>query len=257
MKSLGYKFLILVFSVNIIYSQNYNFKRFGNESVEFIKSPLNWDGNDFIKLGLVSSAGLGLMFIDKDVKHFSQTKIPEEFYIPSEFGRIWGEPYFSAGLSAIFLIHGSMQKNEAHKKLGFEIAQTFTYSIATIGIIKISLGRTRPRVTDDSWNFSPFTSLSDEFLSMPSGHNALAFSLSTVLSNSIQSDTFKILCFIPAALTFFSRIYQNYHWISDAFIGAAIGYFIGNYVVKLHDDEKNDQKISHDNLQIFSINFAL
>lgn len=257
MKSLRHKIFILLFFVSLVYPQSYNFKRYSNETVEFIKSPLNWNGNDFFKLGVITSAGLGLMFIDEDVKQFSQTEIPSEFYIPSEIGRIWGEPYFSAGLSAIFLIHGSVEKNDANKKLGFEIAQTFTYSIATIGFLKISLGRARPSIADDPCKFYPFSSFSHDYLSMPSGHNALAFSLSTVLGNSFQSDAMKVLCFVPAALTFFSRIYQNHHWISDAFIGGAIGYFIGKFVVNLHKDDENGQKLSHENMQLFSINFAL
>ncbi|MBZ0177978.1 MAG: phosphatase PAP2 family protein [Melioribacteraceae bacterium] len=257
MNSLRYKILIFLFFASLIHSQSYNFKRLGDETVEFIKSPLNWNGNDFLKFGLITSAGLGMFFIDEDVKQFSQTKIPSEFYIPSEIGRIWGEPYFSACLSAVFLIHASVVKNEANKKLGFEIAQTFAYSILTIGVIKISLGRERPRISDDAWNFNPFNSFEDNYFSMPSGHNALAFSLSSVLSNSFQSDVMKVLSFVPAAFTFFSRIYQNHHWISDAFIGGAIGYFIGQFVVNLHKFDDNSQKLVPENTPLFSINFAL
>ena len=38
-----------------------------------------------------------------------------------------------------------------------------------------------------------------------------------------------------ATLTGLSRIYGNSHWASDAFFGAALGYFVGRTVVRLHD----------------------
>lgn len=241
----------------MIYSQNYDLKRFGDESAEFIKSPLNWNEKDLLKFGLIAAAGTGLLFIDEEVKSFSQKDIPDEFYIPSEIGRIWGEFYLSAGMSALFLIHGTAANNEANKKLGFEIAQTFTYSVAAVGIIKISLGRARPRITDDAWEYNPFYFSTNDYWSMPSGHNALAFSLSTVISNSFSSDGLKIISYLPAALTFFSRIYQNHHWISDAFIGASLGYFIGKFVTNLHKEENIGQELSNDSFPVFSISLAL
>jgi hypothetical protein len=33
----------------------------------------------------------------------------------------------------------------------------------------------------------------------------------------------------------FSRIYQHQHWLSDEIPAAAIGYFVGNWVVDLHE----------------------
>ena len=42
-----------------------------------------------------------------------------------------------------------------------------------------------------------------------------------------------------ASLTVFARVYDNKHWASDAFLGSAIGYFVGKAVVKYHTAQSN------------------
>ena len=40
-----------------------------------------------------------------------------------------------------------------------------------------------------------------------------------------------------------SRVYQDKHWISDCFMGAALGYFIATWVVDKHEKVvKSDPK---------------
>ena len=50
----------------------------------------------------------------------------------------------------------------------------------------------------------------------------------------------KILPYIPAGLTVASRIYNNAHWASDCFFGAAIGYFSADWVMDLHEKKAKD-----------------
>ena len=52
----------------------------------------------------------------------------------------------------------------------------------------------------------------------------------------------KWLAYLPAVLTAFSRVYQDDHWTSDVFLGAAIGYFVGTWVHNQHDE--NDYSVS-------------
>ncbi len=35
-----------------------------------------------------------------------------------------------------------------------------------------------------------------------------------------------------------SRIYHNKHWAPDVFLGATIGYFVGNFLVNFDNKEK-------------------
>jgi hypothetical protein len=59
------------------------------------------------------------------------------------------------------------------------------------------------------------------------------------MSRHANSTALKILAYLPAAFTMFSRIYQNQHWVSDVVPGAAIGYFAGNWVVDLHEGKRH------------------
>ena len=63
--------------------------------------------------------------------------------------------------------------------------------------------------------------------------------LSTVMSRHANSTVLKILAYLPAGFTFFSRIYQDKHWLSDEVPAAAIGYFVGNWVVYLHEVKRH------------------
>ena len=74
---------------------------------------------------------------------------------------------------------------------------------------------------------------------MPSGHTTAAMALSTVMSRHANSTLLKILAYVPAGFTMFSRIYQNKHWLSDEIPALAIGYFTGNWVVDLHEGKKH------------------
>ena len=55
----------------------------------------------------------------------------------------------------------------------------------------------------------------------------------------------KIVAFIPAFLTAISRVYQNYHWTSDVFLGAMIGYFTGKFITDLHKETELSGQINH------------
>ena len=74
---------------------------------------------------------------------------------------------------------------------------------------------------------------------MPSGHTTSAMALSTVMSRHADKMVFKILAYVPAAFTMFSRIYQDKHFLSDEILAAGIGYFVGNWVVDLHEGKRH------------------
>jgi membrane-associated phospholipid phosphatase len=90
---------------------------------------------------------------------------------------------------------------------------------------------------------------------MPSGHTTSAFALSTVMSRQAHSTFLKILAYVPAGFTMFSRLYQHQHWLSDEILAAGIGYFVGNWVVDLHDGKKH--RINVTSIAPLGISYAL
>ena len=176
--------------------------------------------------------------------------------IPIEAGRIWGEWYTSPIIAGLFALHGISNNNSQSKKIGFEIFESAVLTSGSIGIIKLGFGRSRPYMNKGAFDFNPISFADYDHRSFPSGHTGIAFSLSTVLSQNSKSDLVKVLVYIPAFATALSRIYDDEHWLSDTFLGAAIGYFVGKWVCDIHkSNESNDfrNSVQNNQLIVFSI----
>ncbi len=234
-------FIVCLLFYNTIFAQGfvYNGTQFYNETKKFVKSPIKWNVRDLIILSSITAGTYGLTFVDEDIR-YEVTKdnisYQSTFF---EFGRVWGEPFTAPIIGSMFLIQGSINENEANKRIGYEIVQSYTYTAIVTGMLKISFGRARPYTNKNALNFSPFSFDGDDYYSLPSGHSSLAFALSTTLVLNSKNTIGKIVAFIPALLTVTSRIAYNKHWLSDTFMGSAIGYFIAKYTHNLH---KNPQK---------------
>jgi membrane-associated phospholipid phosphatase len=231
--------LLSVLWVSPLRAQNtYNLSQFGNETVDFIKQPTQWKGNDWLKLGLAGAGTFLVMQIDQPIR---DAVMKDRSYLnsaPITFGKFWGETYSTAAFAGAFGLHGLLTQNNSTKKVGFEIAQAALYSGGITTVLKLALGRARPYTNEGTTKYQPFTIMDDGFHSLPSGHCTLAFALSTVLSRNVDSKALKVLVFVPAALTAISRVYQDYHWASDCFLGAIIGYVVATWVVDLHDSKE-------------------
>lgn len=231
-------FFILIVNSEAQIENLYNFKQFAKEGEDLVEQPLNWKAVDWLKFGAIISGAYGIMQIDEDAQFCVQKNPNSKFSFPVEFGRIWGEPFFSVLFGAAFFLQGTASGNSANLELGFEIEQSLFYTLWTTGILKISLGRTRPYMDKGAFSFSPF-SYRFRDRSMPSGHTSSAFSLSTVLAENSEKDILKVVYYLPAFLTAFSRVYQNYHWASDVFLGAVTGIFIAKFFNDIHEEQES------------------
>lgn len=247
--------ILFLFYSSISAQYNYDFKQFGEETVEFLKQPGKWDGDDYLTIALIAGGTFSLMFVDDAVR---SEMLKDRSYVgsvPLEFARYWGEPVPSIAIAGLLYLHGSLTDDDVTKKIGYEVGQSMIYTAALTQFIKISFGRARPYTGKDPFSLRPFQSLSEDNWALPSGHTSLAFSLSTVLANNTDSDFLKGLAYIPALMTAFSRVYYNRHWTSDVFMGALIGYFIGRFVVNLHEqkEEMNVETFTHRPILSFSL----
>ena len=238
--------LIIIFESSLFGQLKYNFSQFGNETVDFIKQPTKWEGSDWLKIGLIS-AGTFLIMETADQPIRDAVLKDQRYYksVPIEFGRMWGDLYAPVVLFGGFAIHSLLTDDIGTRKIAYEIGQASLYAGAITYILKLAIGRARPYVNEGSTSFHPFSSIvSADNQSLPGGHNTAAFVLSTVLSRNAKPVWLKVLAYLPAALTFVSRVYQDKHWTSDDFLGAALGYFIATWVVDQHENNKSIVEIS-------------
>lgn len=216
----------------------YSLPQFFHESTLFVKQPTKWKGKDWLRVGAVVATTFAVMPLDESITNSTQGEQRYFHSFPVEGGRIYGEWYSIGGVAGIFGIYGAITKDTTAKKISIELFQAGVYSELITIALKIVIGRERPISTEDPFHYSPFN-FNYDFQSMPSGHTTSAFALSTVMSRQANSTWLKILAYVPAGFTMFSRIYQHQHWLSDEIIGGALGYFVGRWVVDLHQGKRH------------------
>ncbi len=133
--------------------------------------------------------------------------------------------------------YGTLTDNENFKNLGLRLSEATFYS----GLINLStkflIGRGRPNISESQYDFRPIDFTWD-YSSFPSAHTTLAFAYSAVMANEYKNFFWKFGWYSFAVLVGYARIYNNQHWLSDVLMGAALGYFIGEYV----NNHKSNQK---------------
>jgi membrane-associated phospholipid phosphatase len=224
----------------------YNFSQFATETWRFVKQPITWDGSDWLRVGLVGGGTFMLMQVDQSIR---DVVIEDQRYyrtIPMEVGRLWAETYPPVLFFTGFAVHSWLTGDVGSKKIAFEIAQAMLYAGGVRMLSGAAIGRARPFSNEGPRSFHPFSrhSPSQDYQSIPGGHCVIGFALSTVLSRNAKPLWLKGLAYVPAALTFVSRVYQDRHWTSDDFLGASIGYFIATWVVDQHEQGESRIRVS-------------
>ncbi len=219
--------------------QLYSIAQFGRESALFIKQPLRWKGKEWLTVGALTAGTILLTYADQPLRNATQGNQQYNTSAAVVGGRIYGEWYSIGGVAGAFALYGWMAKDTSAKKISIELFQAGVYSELVTQVLKMTVGRARPYMNLGPGNFHVFVGSKTDYNSFPSGHSTSAFALSTVMARHAHTTGLKILAYIPAGFTLFSRIYQDKHWVSDELIGAAIGYFVGNWVVDLHEARRH------------------
>lgn len=147
-----------------------------------------------------------------------------------------------------FYIIGRASKQKDLADLGLHGTEAIVVGSVFASALKGAFGRARPYVkppTDStgfdasSWQFGRGWA-KDQYRSFPSGHTVAAFAAAAAVSNESSRwwPEYKwyvgTVMYGGAALVGLSRMYNNRHWASDVMMGAAIGTFAGNKVVRYH-----------------------
>jgi membrane-associated phospholipid phosphatase len=224
----------------------YGVRQFGHETYLFLATPTRWHKADWLRVGVTLAGTAALMPFDMRLTNTTQGQQRYYYSVPVVGGRMYGEWYSIGIVTAAFGGYGILAHDTAAKKISIELLQAGAYSELFTEIMKILIGRARPYENLGPYTYHPFTLTNTGFQSSPSGHATSAFALSTVMSRHAHSTFLKILAYVPAGFTLFSRIYQDYHWASDEFFGAAVGLATGSWVVTLHEGKRHKINIPVD-----------
>lgn len=168
---------------------------------------------------------LALFAIDHQIRGFVKTNIKSaEWETLVQTLNKFGDGGVQAVIAIILMLAGYFNKNDRILRTGkFGLIAIILAGII-VQIIKFTIGRPRPTLTDAGLNnFGP--SLTIGFDSFPSGHTASSFALAAVLSLVFPKGRY--VFYSIAAIAGISRIYLDSHFASDVFAGALLGIWIG------------------------------
>jgi len=233
-----------------LYAENkYTFTQFAYETLDFVEQPVKWECEDYLKIGVISIATGLTMFADQPIRdgvlrdgRFDANGLPIQesqkyfFSPPIVAGRMYGELYSPIVLFSGFALYSLIADDIWSRKVAYEIGQASLYGGGLTFFLKTAIGRARPYNNVGPGTYRPFRDFFvQDYHSLPGGHCQAATIISTVLSRNVEPVWLKALFYVPAALTFVSRVYQDKHWSSDEIAGAAMGYYIATWVVDKHE----------------------
>ena len=153
----------------------------------------------------------------------------------------WGNGLYPAFLLGGFYVYGLAAKKHLPRQVALAGAQVFIMTAISTEIIKQITHRHRPNQDEIPnprlWE-GPFKGW--QYDAFPSSHTSTAFALATLISSVYRDKIWVgILSYGIATGVVWSRVYDNKHWASDVFIGAALGFAIGKTVYHVMQGKTN------------------
>lgn len=207
-------------------------KSYWTDSKDILISPIRWKPKQWLAATAVVGTTILIYQYDSDIRNYFQSR-------PTTFGKNlskyglepWGSGLYSFPMLALFYTQGSIWKNDRSKKVALLGVKAYVISGVLVNIPKYLINRHRP-YHDHPANPNNFDGPSRPFYkSFPSGHTTSVFSVAAVIASEYKTTIWvPILSYSIASLSGLSRIYDDKHWASDVFFGAAFGWAIGKLV---------------------------
>ena len=160
-------------------------------------------------------------------RSFQRDRSPFLTDVSSVF-RQQGEPWYYVSVSVGVWGAGVIANSHDLRRAGRRLMAAVAVSGLMEQVIKQLAGRARPNEGSGAFTFHPFSSLKDSLGvqtrgSFPSGHATAAFAVATSLADDIRNPIATVALYAIATGAAWSRVYDNRHWLSDTFFGAALG----------------------------------
>jgi membrane-associated phospholipid phosphatase len=212
-------------------------KSYFSDTSKIVTSPTSWNKSDLLAAGLVIGATTGLYLADTDIRDFSRRNQSSTGDKSASVGNALGDPLFVLPSLGLFYLYGHINDDSKARQTSLLAVESVAISGVFTWTLKEIAQRPRPDSGESSTTWDgPGKKLGD--YSFPSGHTTVAFSVASVVADQYYSNPYVApVAYGLATLTGLSRVYSDKHWASDAFAGAAIGYFTGKAIVKYHTAE--------------------
>ena len=133
--------------------------------------------------------------------------------------------YSELGLAAALYGFGCTEHRNYMRSAGQQALEAAGSALAIDGVVKVLSNRVRPDRFKAQGNFWDAGGRS-----FASGHAAVSFAVASVLAKHTDSRWKKIALYGLAGAVSFARFPAKKHFLSDIFVGSAIGYVTGTYI---------------------------
>lgn len=208
-----------------------------NDSKALITSPARWSKAEWaLAGGVTASTGALILWGDQAVYNFSNTRHTPARDVFFRYSEPLGN-YYPAGLIAIMLTKGIIDKDQYSTETAFIAAEALLISTVAVQLVKNTVGRSRPNPSGSTGPHQ-FNGPFFKGTSFYSGHTTAAFSVASVFAQRYRETGWvPWLSYGLATIAGLERIYDNRHWASDVVMGAAVGTATG--LLLCHQWEKN------------------
>jgi membrane-associated phospholipid phosphatase len=205
-----------------------------------LSSPLRWDGRDWSRAGMVVAGTGGASLLDEKVyslMHRNETRSNDHL---ANAAVVWGDGAVVVLATGAAYTAGLVFRQQWVRETSLLIGTSLVVSGTVSTITKVIAGRARPYMNLGNHRFKPLTFADDGYLSCPSGHSIVAFSLSTVLARRIHNPWATAVLYLLAGGTAVSRMYTQDHWLSDVVFGAATATCVSSSVVSWFEGSREE-----------------
>jgi membrane-associated phospholipid phosphatase len=153
----------------------------------------------------------------------------------NQFRRIsdYGGLYAPAASVAVGYIAGSVTHNDHLQETAVLAGEAMADSIILNTGLGYAIDRQTPMQGNGMGDFWPHgTRTWPDGQSMPSDHSILVWSFAHVVASQYSGIATRLIVYSLATTVSASRVMARAHFPSDVFVGAALGYVIGGYVVE-------------------------
>jgi membrane-associated phospholipid phosphatase len=197
------------------------------DQVKIWTSPFHTSKSDAKWWGIFGFATAALIATDQ----FSMKALPNsgDQHLAGTYVSHIGAAYTLVPLSAAFYFVGTATKTEHFRETGLLGFETLIDSTLVVTVIKAVTRRERPLDGDGKGHFWANGSVLNG--SFPSGHATNTFALASIFAHQYRNHiAVPIVAYSLAGLVVGARVAAQKHFPGDVVPGAAIGWFIGDYV---------------------------
>jgi membrane-associated phospholipid phosphatase len=136
-----------------------------------------------------------------------------------------------AGVGGGMYLWGTLAKNEHQRETGFLSGEAAIDAYLDTTLIKYVAGRDRPFTANGRGDFF------DGGSSFPSQHAAISWAIASVIAHEYPGPATEFLSYGLAGAVSAARVEAHQHFLSDAVIGSAIGWYIGRQVYRARSSD--------------------